>query len=66
MEKISQLVENAFRIAWDYLEATGQLGEAESSAKELLQSLHLVKAWPCKPKYDVRYARGEGQVEEVR
>ena len=36
MEKISQLVENAFRIAWDYLEATGELGEAESSAKELL------------------------------
>jgi hypothetical protein len=36
MEKISSLVENAFRIAWDYLEATGELGEPESSAKELL------------------------------
>ncbi len=36
MEKISSLVENAFRIAWDYLEATGELGEADSSARELL------------------------------
>ena len=36
MEKISTLVENAFRIAWDYLEATGELGEPESSARELL------------------------------
>jgi hypothetical protein len=36
MEKISSLVENAFRIAWDYLEATGELGEPESSAGELL------------------------------
>jgi hypothetical protein len=36
MEKISHLVENAFGIAWDYLEATGELGEPENSAKELL------------------------------
>jgi hypothetical protein len=36
MEKISSLVENAFRIAWDYLEATGELGEPESAARELL------------------------------
>jgi len=36
MEKISSLVENAFRIAWDYLEATGELGEPEGAARELL------------------------------
>lgn len=36
MEKISQLVENAFAIAWEYLHATGELGEPESSACELL------------------------------
>lgn len=36
MEKISHLVENAFMIAWDYLEATGELGEPERAATELL------------------------------
>jgi len=36
MEKISHLVENAFIIAWEYLEATGELGEAEDTAGELL------------------------------
>jgi hypothetical protein len=36
MERISQLVENAFMIAWEYLQATGELGEPEGSARELL------------------------------
>ena len=36
MERISQLVENAFMIAWGYLQATGELGDPESSARELL------------------------------
>jgi hypothetical protein len=36
MERISQLVENAFMIAWGYLQATGELGEPEGSARELL------------------------------
>jgi hypothetical protein len=39
MEKISQLVENAFMIAWEYLEATGALGEPEGSARELLDTI---------------------------
>ena len=39
MEKISQLVENAFQIAWDYLEATGELGRADASAAELLDTI---------------------------
>ena len=40
MEKLSHLVENAFMIAWEYLEATGELGEAEGSACELLDIIH--------------------------
>ena len=40
MEKLSHLVENAFMIAWEYLEATGELGEAEGSAGELLDIIH--------------------------
>jgi hypothetical protein len=36
MEKISRLVENAFMIAWNYLEATGELGDPKSAAGELL------------------------------
>ena len=40
MEKISHLVENAFMIAWEYLEATGELGEAEGAACELLDIIH--------------------------
>jgi hypothetical protein len=40
MEKLSHLVENAFMIAWEYLEATGELGEAEGAACELLDIIH--------------------------
>jgi hypothetical protein len=43
MEKISHLVENAFMIAWEYLEATGELGElgeAEGAANDLLDIIH--------------------------
>ena len=40
MEKLSHLVENAFMIAWEYLEATGELGEADSAARELLDIVH--------------------------
>ena len=36
MEKLSHLVENAFMIAWEYLEATGELGEADGAAGDLL------------------------------
>jgi hypothetical protein len=42
MEKISQLVENAFMIAWEYLEATGELGEPEGSARELLDTIEFM------------------------
>ena len=40
MEKVSHLVENAFMIAWEYLEATGELGEADGTAGELLDIIH--------------------------
>jgi hypothetical protein len=39
MEKLSQLLENAFMIAWDYLEATGELGEPDGTARELLDTI---------------------------
>ena len=39
MEKISHLVESAFMIAWGYLEATGELGEPEATARELLDTI---------------------------
>ena len=40
MEKLSHLVENAFMIAWEYLEATGELGEPEGAAVDLLDIIH--------------------------
>lgn len=39
MERISQLVENAFMIAWEFLQATGELEEPEASARELLDTI---------------------------
>ncbi|MBV8925762.1 MAG: hypothetical protein JOZ74_10390 [Bradyrhizobium sp.] len=42
MEKLSHLVENAFMIAWEYLEATGELGEPERSATELLDVIEVM------------------------
>ena len=36
MEKISHLVENAFRIAWDYLEQTSQIDDPEFTSWLLL------------------------------
>jgi hypothetical protein len=38
-EKISQLVENSFRIAWDYLEATGELEDYDMAARLLLDTI---------------------------
>jgi hypothetical protein len=44
MERISQLVENSFMIAWEYLQATGELGEPEGSARELLDIIeHMIR-----------------------
>jgi hypothetical protein len=38
-ETTPQVLENSFRIAWDYLEATGELGEPEPTAVFLLDSI---------------------------
>ena len=38
-ETTPQVLENSFRIAWDYLEATGELGDLEPTAVFLLDSI---------------------------
>lgn len=35
-------VENSFRIAWDYLEATGQLGNPDTAASHLLDAIEVM------------------------
>jgi hypothetical protein len=42
MERISQLVETAFMIAWEYLQATGELDEPEASARQLLDTIEVM------------------------
>jgi hypothetical protein len=39
IETTQQVLENSFRIAWDYLEATGELGEPDTAASFLLDSI---------------------------
>jgi hypothetical protein len=39
IETLQQVLENSFRIAWDYLEATGELGEPDEAARFLLDSI---------------------------
>jgi hypothetical protein len=36
------LVENSFRIAWDYLEATGELGNPDTAARHLLDTIEII------------------------
>jgi len=38
-ETTQQVLENSFRIAWDYLEATGELDEPAPAAAFLLDSI---------------------------
>jgi hypothetical protein len=38
-ETTPQVLESSFRIAWDYLEATGELGEPEPTAVFLLDTI---------------------------
>ena len=42
IETLQQVLENSFRIAWDYLEATGELGEPEEAARFLLDAIALM------------------------
>ena len=38
-ETVPTLVENSLRIAWDYLEATGELGNPDAAANHLLDTI---------------------------
>ena len=42
IETLQQVLEGAFRIAWDYLEATGELGEPDEAARYLLDTIALM------------------------
>jgi hypothetical protein len=39
IETTPQILEGSFRIAWDYLEATGELAEPQSTATFLLDTI---------------------------
>jgi hypothetical protein len=38
-ETIPTVIENSFRIAWDYLAATGELGDPDTAANHLLDTI---------------------------
>jgi hypothetical protein len=39
IETMQQVLEDSFRIAWDYLDATGELGDPDAAAKFLLDNI---------------------------
>ena len=39
IENAQQVLENSFRIAWDYLEATGEHGDPNDAARFLLDTI---------------------------
>jgi hypothetical protein len=39
IETPQQVLESSFRIAWDYLEATGELGQPDAAAAVLLDAI---------------------------
>jgi hypothetical protein len=39
IESAQQVLESSFRIAWDYLQGTGELGEPETAARFLLDNI---------------------------
>ena len=42
METTTQLIENSFRIAWDYLEGTGELVHRDTAAGQLLDTIEIM------------------------
>jgi hypothetical protein len=42
IETLPRLVENSFAIAWDYLEATGELGHPHIAANHLLDTIEIM------------------------
>jgi hypothetical protein len=41
-ESVPLLMENSIQIAWDYLEATGELGDAEVAARFLTDAVEIM------------------------
>jgi hypothetical protein len=41
-EPLPLLMENSIQIAWDYLEATGELGDGEVAARFLMDSVEIM------------------------
>jgi hypothetical protein len=41
-EPVPLLMENSIQIAWDYLEATGELGDAEIAARFLTDAVEIL------------------------
>jgi len=41
-EPVPLLMENSIQIAWDYLEATGELGDAEIAARFLTDAVEIM------------------------
>ena len=41
-ETLPSLIENSFQIAWDYLEATGELGNPDAAARHLLDTIEVM------------------------
>jgi hypothetical protein len=39
IETLPRLVENSFQIAWDYLKAMGELGNPDTAARHLLDTI---------------------------
>jgi hypothetical protein len=42
IETLPRLVENSFWIAWEYLEATGELGNPDTAARHLLDTIEIM------------------------
>ncbi|MEH2560839.1 hypothetical protein V1289_000466 [Bradyrhizobium sp. AZCC 2289] len=42
IETLPRLVENSFQIAWDYLAATGELGNPDRAARHLLDTIEVM------------------------
>ena len=50
IETMQQVLENSFRIAWDYLDATGELGDPDAAAKFLLDNIAVTMGrGECRP-----------------
>jgi hypothetical protein len=39
MSEMAKLIADSFQIAWDYLEATGELGDSETASDHLLKTM---------------------------